>query len=59
MEVAGKITYKLHISILKFKLIKKKLTGAGARLGAEIEAEVEEYIEVAGIEPEPEDGPAE
>ena len=39
----------------------KKLTGAGARLGAEIEAEVEEYIEAAGteLEPEPEDGPAE
>ena len=43
----------------------KKLTGAGARFGAEIEAEVEEYIGLVETEPEPEpepepeDGPAE
>jgi hypothetical protein len=36
-----------------------KLTGAGARFGSEIEAEVEAYIGTAEVEAEAADGPAE
>ena len=45
--------------MLRFKLRIKEPTGAGARFGAEIEAEAEVYIGTVEIGPEPEDGPEE
>ena len=45
--------------MLRFKLRIKKPTGAGARFGAEIEADIEVYIGTVDTGSGPEDGPEE